>query len=179
VSFSTDQLSQLKQANPFIGDDLEWQYLGYVIREQTGLSSDQIFSKTLEYTQTSLGVLQYLLETPSEVLNQMAIRLSNQVAPAAGVVTLLQDVLETNNIAMINILNPALGSGAAADNDIATLYHVPAGADPLDVHIVVNRIVYLLPPYNRFPFQIQIQPGERIFCKSVGGRLNFASYVYL
>jgi hypothetical protein len=179
MSFTSDQLSQLKQANPFLGDDLEWQWICYQIGQMTGLSSDQTFPKTLEYAQLSLGVQQYLLETPSEVLNQVAIRLSNQVRPAAEVLTLLQDVLETNNIAMINILNPGLGSGAAADNDIAILYHVPVGVDPQDVHIVVNRIIYLLPPYNRLPFQIQIQPGERIFCKSVGGRLNFASYVYL
>jgi hypothetical protein len=178
VSFSTDQLSALRTANPFIGDDLEWQYLGYVIREQTGLSSDQIFAKTLEYAQTSLGVQQYLLETPSEVLNQVAIRLSNQVRPDPGVVTLLQDVLETNNVAMLNILNPTLGS-VGSGMDIAYIYHVPVGVEPTDMQIVLVRNLYVLPPYNRFPFQIQIQPGERIFCKSVGGRLNFASYVYL
>ncbi len=177
MSFTDAQLSQLRAANPFIGDDLEWQYLGYIIAEQTGLSSDQIFDKTLEYADISLGVLQYLLETPSEVLNNLAIRLSNQVRPAAGVVTLLQDVLETNNISLINILNPGLGN--EGDNDIATLYHVPKDTEPADVHIVVSRIVFVLPPYNRFPFRVQIQPGEKIYCKSVSGRLNFQSYVYL
>jgi hypothetical protein len=178
MSFTSEQLSQLRAANPFLGDDLEWQYLGYLIREQTGLSSDEIFEKTLEYAATSLGVLQYLLETPSEVLNTLAIRLSNQVRPGAGVVTLLQDVLETNNVAMLNILNPTLGS-AESGVDIAYLYHCPVDVEPTDLNIVLVRNLYVLPPYNRLPFRIQIQPGERIFCKSVGGKLNFASYVYL
>lgn len=177
MTFASEQLSQLRNANPFIGDDLEWQYLGYLITQQTGLSSGQIFEKTLEYAEISLGVLQYLLETPSEVLNTLAIRLSNQVRPGAGVVTLLQDALDVTNICNVNILNPGLGN--EGDNDIATLYHVLDGQQPGDVNICVNRIVYLLPPYNRFPFQIQLQPGEKIYCKSVGGRLNFQSYLYV
>jgi hypothetical protein len=168
------QISQLEVANPFLGRDW-FIFADNEVRSQVGLSTDEIFSKLLEFTNTSLGVLQYLLEEPDEVLLQMYPFKSGAIAPLPNVSTLLEKADSSSKVVAGVTVTNYLG----APQGIA-LYHVVDGvpSTPFDADAII-----FIPspgiPVGTTPIKLNfaLRPGDELRALSTGGSCNFVAYI--
>lgn len=174
MALSVAQLAQLRTANPFLSDE-DFKYADFYITDSTGLVTADIFAKLLEYTTTSLGVLQYLLEEPDEVLLNVYPFKSGTATPAANTITDLETATTSSKVVtgvMVSNLGAAtcgislyhlVGGVASANPESDTIIFIPAGSFPIGTTPVRLRFA--------------LRPGDKLRCKSTNATTSFVSYI--
>lgn len=171
---SVDQLAQLRTANPFLSED-DYIYADRYISENTGLTTAQTFAKLLENTTTSLGVLQYALEEPDEVLLVGRPFRSGAIAPAANVPTILETATTSSKLVNTVIVTNYLGAAQGC-----ALYHVVNGV--VSVPFDADAILYLPPPAipnGTTPIRLNVllRPGDQLRATAFSGSCAFVAYI--
>jgi hypothetical protein len=168
MALTDAQLAELQAEQPFF-DAETWAWIDSEIAAQTGLTTADFFAQLKVQATNSLGILQYLLETPDEVLFGMPQRLSNQVRPAGNTITELQAVLAVQNVATVNVVN------TSAASETITIYHRRSGQAAADSNIAVMEP---LAATSRKAWQFALQPGETLSVRSSAGTSTFSCYLY-
>lgn len=172
---SVDQMQQLRTANPFLSED-DYIYADRMVTTETGLSTNTVFPIILQYTNTSLGVLQYALEEPDEVLLVGRAIKSGAIAPAANASTLL----EAANQGSSKMITTVIVSNYSAMAQGISLRHLVLGG--ASVPPEADNIIFLPSPSvpvgtTPIRLNLMLRPGDQLNALSTAGSCSFVAYI--
>lgn len=166
------QLDSLLDANPFVPSDW-YDYVHDEIVRLGNVDNLTAYAYLLVGAQNFLVYLQYLLDTPDEILENPLVKLSGQIRPLANVVTTLEEAT-TGKVNLIQLVFTNTGP----TTDTIALHHVKALAEAAPVNLILS---FTLNPgtdnaYTQ-DFNLPISVGEKIQVISSSGTTSITAYI--
>lgn len=163
MALTQSQLNQLIAVFPYYRAD-NWQEIDENFRSITGATTDQHFAGMLEAATEAVSWMQFLLETPDEILQESALfRRSVSVRPGNSANFVLEPASTVARlVGGITLAN----SGGATETVI--LYHCPAGVLPAQSDLIRYEVWRQAQPTvssSQYGLGIVLLPGEQLICK--------------
>jgi hypothetical protein len=173
MALTNVQLEELRIANPFF-DEEAYKLMDFEITSKVNLTTEEVYVKLLEFVTTSLGVLQYILEEPDEVLlNVYPFRSGGVVAGSTPVV--LEEATTSSKTVQAVIVTNYQGSPQGI-----AIYHVLNGTPAPDFS--ADAIIWLpepMIPVGTTPIKLNLmlRPGDQLRVLSTKGSCAFVAYI--
>lgn len=163
MALSVSQLNQLIAVFPFFRVD-NWEEIAETFENITGATTDQHFAGMLAAATEAISWMQFLLETPDEILQSTSMfRRSVSARPGNANAFVLETAPTTARL--IGGVTLANSSGAA---ETVILYHCPVAVLPGQVDLVNYEVWRQAQPATssgQYGLGIVLLPGEQLICK--------------
>lgn len=168
MPLSSNQRADLVDRQPFLAAS-SWDAIVSAAEDQTGLSTSDLYPFLQESADFTLGILQRVLEEPTEYLEKPVRKLADAEVSASGSATL---VTAPNNVrTFIGGVIVTNLSGTAAD---VILYHVRSGETRGNRHAIDRRTV--APGSVSLALDTPLEPGDTLQVTSASAAVTVAVY---
>lgn len=174
MTLTESQLAQLAVVFPFFRDG-NWQEMAADFEETTGATTDEHFAGMLDAATQAGGWLQYLLETPDELLQGGPVFRRGTSARPGNATPFELEVAG----ATAKLVGGVTLANFGASAELTFLYHVPPGT----AATVSDLNKYAIWGWSQGPTSsgqyalgITLLPGEKLIC-ATGANTSISTYV--